>query len=95
MAKLKLISASVNSLNFKPSEPASHLKKLIQAHEPAHEITPKTEAINMVINFINTDAARVHKHDYYIPPAPQKHALNSNRNSNNSKYLYNPHHKNF
>ena len=44
VAKLKLISASVFSLNLKPNDSAVHLNKLIQAHDPAHQITPKFEA---------------------------------------------------
>ena len=40
VAKLKLISASINSLNFKPNESAVHFNKIIQAHDPPHQILP-------------------------------------------------------
>ena len=46
VAKSKLISASVNSLNLKLTESAVHLNKLIQAHDPAHQITPKCDKFN-------------------------------------------------
>ena len=43
VAKQKLISASVNSLNSKPNESAVYFNKIIQAHDLAHQITPKTD----------------------------------------------------
>ena len=41
VAKLKLIS--VNSLNLKSNESAVQFNKIIQAHDPAHQITPNFE----------------------------------------------------
>ena len=67
VAKTKLISESVNSRDLNTSKPAPKLLKLIQAHDPAHQITPKIEAIDKIdkaINLISTYAARVRKHDY-------------------------------
>ena len=61
---------------------------MIQAHDPAHEITPKYEAIDKAINLISTHAARVHKHGYYISLAPRNQATNTNRKLSNSKYAY-------
>ena len=43
VAKLNLFSASVNSLNIKSTEIAPPLNRLTQAHNPAHQITPKIE----------------------------------------------------
>ena len=88
VAKLKLISASVNSLNLKSSEPAFQLSRLIQAHDPAHQITLQTEAIDMAISLFGIHAAGVHKHDYYISPATRKQATNINSNLGISKYAY-------
>ena len=44
VAKLKIISASVNLLKLKSNEAAPHLHKLIQAHDPAPHITPEFES---------------------------------------------------
>ena len=62
LANLKLNSASVNSLNLNTSEPVSPLIKSIQALDPAHQIKPKTGAIDKAINLLSTRAALVHKH---------------------------------
>ena len=53
VAKLKLISASINSLDLKNSEPEYKLHQLIKAHDLASQITPKIEANNEVINLIS------------------------------------------
>ena len=90
LKKLKLVPLSVHSLDLNTSKPASQLHKLIQTHYPAHQITPKIEAIDKAINLISTHAARVHKHDYYISLASRKQATNTNRNLNNSN-MHIPH----
>ena len=85
VAKLKIISASINSLELNKTKPALHIHQLIKAHDsasqitpkfeahnPASQITPKTEANSKAINLVSTHAARVYKHDYYISPAPRK-----------------------
>ena len=41
VAKFKLISASVNSLNSKSTKYAIYLNKLIHAYDPAYQITPQ------------------------------------------------------
>ena len=41
VAKLQHNSGPVNSLNLKSTEPAIHLIRLKQAHEPAYQITSK------------------------------------------------------
>ena len=63
VAKLKLISASVNSLNLQSSQSAPHLHNLLKEHDLAPQITPKSEPITKAINLISTLATRVHKLD--------------------------------
>ena len=83
LAKLKLISASINSLDLNKTKPEPHLRQLLKAHEPASQITLKFEANIKAINLISTHAARLHKHGYYNSPAPQKLASNNNCNLKN------------
>ena len=100
LAKLKLISTSINAIELNNTKSASHLHQLLIAHNPALQITPKIEthnsavqitpkieAHNKAINLISTHAARVCKHVYYNSPAQQKLASNSTRNLNNLKYV--------
>ena len=87
VAKLKLISTSINSLELNNTKSASHLHQLLIAHNPALHITPKIAANNKPINLINIHAARVYKHVYYNSPAPQMLASNSTCNLNNLKYV--------
>ena len=87
VAELKLISASINSLELNSTKPAPHLHQFLEARDPASQITAKFEANNKPINLISTYAARVHKHDCYNSPAPQKLDANTNCISNNLKYV--------
>ena len=66
VAKLKLISASVISLDLIISEPASHLHQLIKTQDLESQITPQIEANNNAINLISAHAARVHKQNFSI-----------------------------
>ena len=86
LAKLKLISASFNSLELNNTKPAPHLHQLFKAYNPASQIALKIEANNRAINLISTHAARVYKHDYYNSPAPRKLASKTNCIVNNLKY---------
>ena len=86
VAKLKLFSASINSLELNNTKPAPRLHQLLKAYKPASQIAPKIEANNKAINLIRTHAARLYKHDYYNSPAPRKLASNANCNLNNLKY---------
>ena len=61
---------------------------IIQAHDPAHQITPKFETTINAINLISTHAKRVHKHDSYLSPTPRNHFANTSGNFNNLKYAY-------
>ena len=88
VAKLKLNYASVNSLSLKPTESAIPLNKLVQARDPAHQITPKFEATNNAIILISTHATRVHKHDSHLSPAPPNQIANTSSTFNNLKYAY-------
>ena len=88
VAELKVISASVNSINLKSNEPALHLHNLIQAHDPAYQITTIIEATSNTLNSISTHATRVHKHDYYLSPAPPNQIIITSCNFNNLKYAY-------
>ena len=87
VAKLKLVSASINSLDLKTSEPAPHLHQLIKPHDLASQNTPKIEANNEAINLLSAHAKRVRKHNYSISLAPRKPASNTNSNLSNLKYL--------
>ena len=73
VAKIKLISASVIFLNLKSNESAVQFNKIVQAHDPAHQITPKFEAAINAINLISTHAKRLYKHNSYLSPAPRNH----------------------
>ena len=88
MAKLKLISASVNSLNIKSNESTVQFNKIIQAHYHTHQITPKFETTINAIHLISTHAKRVHKHDSYLSPAPRNHIAITSGNFNNLKNTY-------
>ena len=46
VAKLKLIFASITSLDSNKTLPASHLHQLLKTRDPALQITPKIEANN-------------------------------------------------
>ena len=100
VAKLKLISTSINAIKLNNTKSASHLHQLLLAHNPALRITPKIEthnpasqikpkieALNKAINLISTHAARVCKHIYYNSPAQRKLASNYTSNLKNLKYL--------
>ena len=100
VAKLNLVSTSINSLELNNTKPATNLHKLlikdnpalqitpkIEAHNPALQITPKNEANNKAINLISAPATRVCKHVYYTSPAPRKLASNTNCNLNNLNYV--------
>ena len=88
MAKLKLISASVNSLSLKSTKPVIHINKLIQAHHPAHQITPKIEATHNAINLVGTHATRVLKQDSYLSPAPRSQITNTSCKFNSLIFAY-------
>ena len=65
---IKLISASVTSINLKFKEYPTDLHNLMQVPDPAHQIRPKTEFSYKTINLISTLATTVYKQDYYLPP---------------------------
>ena len=46
VAKLKLIFASITSLDSNKTHPTSHLHQLLKTPDPALQITPKIEANN-------------------------------------------------
>ena len=78
VAKLNFISASVISLKIKPIELEPHLHNLIQAHDPAPQITPKNKSTSKATNLISTLATRVYKHDYYLSNRPRNRAAITN-----------------
>ena len=63
VAKLKLISASVNSLELQSSHSAPHLHTLLQANDLESQITPRSEPITNEINLISPLATRARKHE--------------------------------
>ena len=54
VAKLDLISTSVNSLNLHFSQSASHLHTLLKVYELAPQVTPTSEPVTKSISLINT-----------------------------------------
>ena len=66
VAKLKLISTSINSLEINNTKPASRLHQLIIAHNPALQITPKPEAHNPALQI--TPKIKVHNPALQITP---------------------------
>ena len=99
VAKLKLISKSINTLELKTEHPASHLHQLltnhtldpqntpkIETYNSAHQITPKFESLNNSINSISSRAMQVCEHVFSHSLAPRNHASNSIYQLNNLKY---------
>ena len=83
VSKLKLISATFNSLELNNTKSAPHLHQLLLAHDPALQITSKIEANNKAINLISTRALRVYKYVSYNSLAPRRLASDTNGNFNN------------
>ena len=99
VAKLKLISKSINALELNITHPASHLHHFYENHIFASQNTPKIEASDYVsqitpkvdtniksINSIRAHANRVSEHVFSNSLAPRKHASNSICELNNLKY---------
>ena len=89
VAKLKLISKSINALELNITHSTSHLHHLltnhnlalqnthkIEAYSPALQITSKVEASIKSINSIRTHATRVSNHIFSNSLAPRKQAAN-------------------
>ena len=90
VAKLKLISKSINALELNTEYPASHLHLLLTNHtldlqntpkievqDPAPQITPEIETTTNSINSTSTHATRVREHVFGNSLAPRNHASNS------------------
>ena len=97
VAKLKLISKSINALELNTTHPASHLHNLlenlalqntpkIEAHEFVPQIKPKVESSSKSINSISTHATHVNELVFSNSLAPRKHASNNICELNNLKY---------
>ena len=99
VAKLNLISKSINALELNTEHPASHLHQLltnytldpqntskIEILDQALQITPKIGTTNNTVNSINTRATRVREHVFGNSLAPRNHASNSICQLNNLKY---------
>ena len=99
VAKLKLISKSINALELNITHSASHLHHLltnhnfalqntpkIEAHNPALQITSKVEASIKSINSIRTHATRVSEHVFSNSLAPRKQASKATSELSNLKY---------
>ena len=99
VAKLNLISKSINALELNTEHPASHLHQLltnytldpqntpkIEILDPALQTTPKIGTTNNSVNSINTRATRVREHVFGKSLAPRNHASNSICQLNNLKY---------
>ena len=78
VAKLKIISVSIISLELNTTRPAPHLHQLLKTNDPALQITPKIEVNSMAINLISAHAARLHKHGFYNFSAPRNTNCNLN-----------------
>ena len=99
VAKLKLISNSINTLELKTEHPTSPLHQLltnhtldlqntpkIETHISTHEFTPKFESFNSSIKSISTRATQVREHVFSHSLAPRNHTSNSSYQLNNLKY---------
>ena len=99
VAKLKLISKSINTLELKTEHPTSRLHQLltnhtldlqntpkIETHISAHKFTPKFESLNSSIISISTRAMQVCEHVFSHSLAPRNHTSNSSYQLNNLKY---------
>ena len=100
VAKLKLFSKSINALELKTKNSASHLHQLLTHHtlamqnasktkinELASQITPKIESNTNPIMSISTHATRVSEHVLSNSLAPRDQASNSICRLNNLKYV--------
>ena len=99
VAKLKLISKSINALELNITHPASHLHRLlanhtlalqntpkIEAHDFVSQIKPKVETSTKSINSISTHTTRVNEHVFSNSLAPRKQASKSICELSNLKY---------
>ena len=99
VAKLKLISKSINTLELKTEHPTSRLHQLltnhtldlqnttkIETHNSAHQFTPKFESLNNSINSISTRAMQVCEHVFNHSLASRNHTSNSSYQLNNLKF---------
>ena len=99
VAKLKLISKSINALELNITHSTSHLYLLltnhnlalqntpkIEAHNPVLQITSKVEASTKSINSISSHATRVSEHVFSNSLAPRKQASNVTSELSNLKY---------
>ena len=90
VAKLKLISKSINALELNTKYSVSHLHQLLthhtlamqntsktKIHELASQITPKFQSNTNSIMSISTHATRVSEHVFSNSLAPRDHASNS------------------
>ena len=100
VAKLKLISKSINALELNTKYPASRLHQLLtnhtlalqntpktEVHELAPQITPKIETNTNSINSISTHATRAREHVFSNSLAPRNQASNSICQLSNLKYV--------
>ena len=69
--KLKLISASINSLELNNTKSAPHLHQLIIAHNPASQITSKIEAHDSALQI--TPKTEAHDLALQITPKVEAH----------------------
>ena len=76
MAKLKLISTSINSLELNQTKPATHLHQLIIQHNPALQITPKSEAHNPALQI----TPEIEAHNPALQITPKIEASNKAKN---------------
>ena len=100
VAKLKLISKSINALELKTKYSASHLHQLLthhtlamqnasktKIHKLASQITPKIESNTNSVMSISTHATRLSEHVFSNSLAPRDQASNSICRLNNLKYV--------
>ena len=99
VAKLKLISKSINALELNITHSTSHLHHLltnhnlalqntpkIETHNPSLQITSKVEASTKSINSISAHATRVSEQVFSNSLAPRKQASNVTSELSNLKY---------
>ena len=72
LAKLDLISASASSLNIKSIQYAPYLRNLLNLHDPAPQLTNKSEPAINSLRTISTFDTRLHAHELYLYLASQE-----------------------
>ena len=86
--KLKLISASGNSLKIYSYQPAPYLHILLKTYNTAPRITTDSESNMNTINTFSTLDNHLQAHATHLSPAKQNPLVNTSYIASDSKYVY-------